>query len=53
VDEVILNRGPGQSVDWRAGNHGHVFSVRGAVPDHEILRSLERCATVEVEIHGD
>jgi biotin carboxylase len=53
VDEVILNRGPGQSVDWRSGNHGHVFSVRGAVPDHETLRSLERCATVEVEINGD
>ena len=53
VDEVILNRGPGQSVDWRAGNHGHVFSVRGAVPDHETLRSLERSATVEVEIQGD
>jgi biotin carboxylase len=53
VDEVILNRGPGQSVDWRAGNHGHVFSVRGAVPDHDTLRSLERHATVEVEIHGD
>ncbi len=53
VDEVILNRGPGQSVDWRAGNHGHVFSVRGAVPDYETLRSLERYATVEVEIHGD
>jgi biotin carboxylase len=53
VDEVILNRGPGQSVDWRAGNHGHVFSVRGAAPDHETVRSLERFATAEVEIHGD
>jgi biotin carboxylase len=53
VEEVILNRGPGQSVHWRAGNHGHVFSVRGAVPDNETLRSLARYATAEVEIHGD
>jgi biotin carboxylase len=53
VQEVLLNRGPGQSVDWRSGNHGHVFSVRGTVGDYESLRSLERHATVEVKIHGD
>jgi biotin carboxylase len=53
VQEVTLNRGPGRSVDWRSGNHGHVFSVRGAVADHEALRSIERYATGEVVIHGD
>jgi biotin carboxylase len=53
VAEVTLNRGPGRSVDWRAGNHGHVFSVRGAVGDHEQLRSLERFVSTEVEIRGD
>jgi biotin carboxylase len=53
VHEVLLNRGPGQSVDWRSGNHGHVFSVRGTVADYESLRSLEHQATVEVQIHGD
>jgi L-amino acid ligase C-terminal domain 2 len=53
VHEVLLNRGPGQSVDWRSGNHGHVFSVRGTVADYESLRLLARHATVDVEIHGD
>jgi biotin carboxylase len=53
VHEVLLNRGPGQSVDWRSGNHGHVFSVRGTVADYESLRSLAHHATVEVKIHGD
>jgi biotin carboxylase len=53
VEEVTLNRGPGRAVSWRSGNHGHVFSVRGAVADHEQLRSLERFVSSEVEIHGD
>jgi hypothetical protein len=53
VDEVVLNRGPGRSVDWRAGNHGHVFSVRGSVASHELLRSIEQHATREVQIQGD
>ena len=37
VEEVTLNRGPGHSVDWRSGNHGHVFSVRGAVVDLSLI----------------
>jgi biotin carboxylase len=53
VDEVTINRGPGRAVDWRSGNHGHVFSVRGAVADHDELRSIERFVSGEVEIHGD
>jgi biotin carboxylase len=53
VEEVILNRGPGRTVDWRAGNHGHVFSVRGSVASHELLRSIEQHATREVQIQGD
>jgi biotin carboxylase len=53
VEEVVLNRGPGRSVDWRAGNHGHVFSVRGAAASHQQLRSIEQHATREVQIHGD
>jgi biotin carboxylase len=52
VEEVTLNRGPGRAVSWRSGNHGHVFSVRGAVADHEQLRSLEQFVSSEVEIHG-
>lgn len=53
VQEVTLNRGPGSAVDWRSGNHGHVFSVRGAVADHDELSSLERYVASEVQIHGD
>jgi|HubBroStandDraft_2_1064218.scaffolds.fasta_scaffold11486_4 biotin carboxylase len=53
VLEVTLNRGPGRSVDWRAGNHGHVFSVRGSVTDHEMLSAIEQHATTEVQIQGD
>ena len=53
VKEVILNRGPGQSVGWREGNHGHVFSVRGAVADHEQLKLFEQRVHAETQIHGD
>jgi biotin carboxylase len=53
VQEVTLNHGPGRSVDWRTGNHGHVFSVRGAVTDHQMLSAIEQHATAEVQIQGD
>jgi biotin carboxylase len=53
ASEVVLNRGPGQSVHWREGNHGHVFSVRGVVPDHDALREFERRVHVEVTIAGE
>jgi biotin carboxylase len=53
VEEVTLNRGPGRAVNWRSGNHGHVFSVRGSAPNHEMLRSIEQYATTEVQIQGD
>jgi biotin carboxylase len=53
VSEVILNRGPGQSVHWRDGNHGHVFSVRGAVADHDALRAFERRVHEQVTIAGE
>ena len=48
VSEVILNRGPGQAVHWREGNHGHVFSVRGVVADHDALLALEQRVHDEV-----
>jgi biotin carboxylase len=53
VQELILSRGPGRSVDWREGNHGHVFSVRGFVADHEALKTVERRIHAEVQIHGE
>jgi biotin carboxylase len=53
VSELILNRGPGQNVHWREGNHGHVFSVRGVVADHDALRAFERRVHDEVTIAGE
>jgi biotin carboxylase len=53
VAEVIINRGVGQTVDWREGNHGHVFSVRGTVADHDELEAMERRIRAEVTIRGE
>jgi biotin carboxylase len=53
VNEVILNRGPGQVVDWHEGNHGHVFSVRGAVDDHAALIEMAQRIETEVSIVGE
>jgi biotin carboxylase len=53
VAELILKRGPGQSVDWREGNHGHVFSVLGVVADHDQLRALVRRIEAETAIVGE
>lgn len=53
VRDVQLNRRPGEHVDWREGNHGHVFSVRGVARDHEHLRALERQVHEDVLIKGD
>jgi biotin carboxylase len=52
VSELTLNRGPGQCVDWREGNHGHVFSVGGTVADHDALIAFERRIHDEVTIEG-
>ncbi|MBO0767950.1 MAG: ATP-grasp domain-containing protein [Solirubrobacterales bacterium] len=52
VEEVILNRAPGDSVDWREGNHGHVFSARGVAGDHHELQSIARQIPELVAIHG-
>ncbi len=53
VTEVILNRMPGQAVDWREGNHGHVFSVRGTVADHDALETMDGRVHSEVRITGE
>lgn len=53
VAEVVLNRGPGQAVDWREGNHGYVYSVLGTVADHDELRALRRRIDEIVRIEGD
>lgn len=53
VTEGILNRGPGDEVDWREGNQGHVFSVRGTVSDHDELEEIDRLVHGEVVIDGE
>ncbi len=53
VAEIILCRGAGRSVHWREGNHGHVFSVRGAAANHRRLATMERRVREEVRIRGD
>ena len=53
VQEVILNRGPGQSVDWREGNHGHVFSVFGTASDHQGVRLINEANQTIVKIVGE
>jgi len=53
VQEVILNRGPGHSVDWREGNHGYVFSVFGTAAEHEGVRRIDRANRSLVKIVGE
>jgi biotin carboxylase len=53
VDTVILNRGPGQRVDWREGSFGHVFAVRGTLKDHDDLRRLLDFIATTVRIESD
>ncbi len=48
VDTIVLNRRPGDALDWREGNHGHVFSVLGTVPDHDALPPLRRVVEQKV-----
>jgi biotin carboxylase len=49
VVDVVLRRGAGERIDWREGNHGHVLSVFGTVPDHDALRAtLDRVESLLV-----
>jgi hypothetical protein len=42
VESVSLNRGPGETVDWRDGTASHVVTVRGRADDYD---SLEKTFT--------
>jgi biotin carboxylase len=52
VDEVVLRRGPGQTIDWREGNHGHVLSVFGTTEDHDGLRRVNDQVATTLRIIG-
>jgi hypothetical protein len=53
VEAVFLNRPPGTVVDWRDGNHGYVYSVRGVVEDHDALRAFARTLPQRVRVEVD
>ncbi len=53
VDQVILNRGPGQSVDWRDGSWGHVFAVHGTTRDHAELAALAARIRAQTRVLGE
>ena len=53
VKEIVLNRGPGQNVHWKDGNHGHVFSVFGTTPDQDGVRRVDRAIKELVTIKGE
>ena len=53
VESIFLNRGVGQAVDWREGNHGYVYSVTGAADDHDALRGLVTAVPSIVRISGE
>jgi biotin carboxylase len=53
VSEVTINRGAGADVSWRAGNHGHVVSVQGVVPDHVGVLAIANSIAAELRIEGD
>ena len=52
VDEIVLVRGPGKSIDWREGSEAHVFHLTGTTRDHEELRRLIAATTTLVRIDG-
>ncbi|MGH3509239.1 MAG: hypothetical protein ACRDPI_03300 [Nocardioidaceae bacterium] len=53
VHAVTMNRGPGQPIDSREGNHGHVFSVLGTAQDHDALAAMDRYIAETVSIIGN
>jgi biotin carboxylase len=52
VDEIVMVRGPGKSIDWREGSEAHVFHLTGTTRDHDELRRLIAATTTLVRIEG-
>jgi hypothetical protein len=55
VRSVMVNRHPGEAVDWRVGSLGHVMAVRGQVADHQALRETLDAIneTIQIEYSAD
>jgi hypothetical protein len=50
VELISQNRRAGDEVDWRQGNHGHVFSVLGAARDHDEVLAVKQFIDEKVTI---
>jgi len=47
---MVVNRGPGAPVNWRAGTNEYVALVEGRVADHDELVALERFLRREAQV---
>jgi biotin carboxylase len=50
VEDVFLNRRPGQGLDWRDGNHGYLYSVLGSTRDHQHMLDTRKNITEAVNV---
>ena len=50
VDEIYVNRSPGDPVDWREGTRHYIYSVFGASPDYDELLTISRFLHEQVSI---
>jgi hypothetical protein len=37
VSALLVNRAPGDPIDWREGYDGRIYTVYGSAPDHEAM----------------
>jgi len=42
VDTLLVNRGPGDPLDWRDGYDSRLYSVYGRADDHEAMWAARR-----------
>jgi biotin carboxylase len=50
VNEVFVNRSPGDPVDWREGTRQYVFSVLGVSTDYDEMLEINRFLHEEVSV---
>lgn len=51
VHDITLDVAPGRHIDWRNGTASKLFTVEGAVTDHDQLRTiLAACAAVQIVV---
>jgi biotin carboxylase len=50
VNEVFVNRSPGDPIDWREGTRHYIYSVYGVSADYDELLEIDRFIHEEVSI---